>query len=824
MLVEKKDKTWRTCIDYRKVNERITPNAYPMPHIHSILDRLKASKFVSTLDLTQGYHQCLLTPDSRQITAFTAPGVGLFEYNVLPFGLTDAPAAFQFMMEKVLGDLLYDICFVYLDDLIVIGETFEEHQANLNKVFEALFKAGLKISWEKSKFLMSHVTYLGFVVGQGKISVSHDKVKAVEEFPVPKTKKQIRSFVGLCGWYRRLIPHYSDLTAPLTLLLKKNQPWNWGEAQQKSFENLKSALTTYPVVHCPDFNKQFYIAADASDVGIGGVIYQKEEGIETVVAYCSRTLNPAERNYSVTERECLAVLHSLETFRPYIEGTKVIVYSDHASLVWLKNLKKPSGRLSRWITRLAGFSYQIIHRKGSEMAVPDALSRAPYNTEGSDEEDKVQANCFDLITNNAKDFSQVQDRYYVDLRRKILERPDLYPMFKVANDVVYKLITSKGQVHWRIYVPEDFREELVRLMHGSPLSGHLGVDKTIARVTEQHFWPRMTTDIKYYVVKCPKCQAYKASNRPPVGEMQGFIPQMKPLTAYAIDIVGPLPLTSRRSQYVLTMLDICSKWLICVPLTNATAYNVTWALREKVICQYGFPEIVISDNAKIFKSLIFKKVCEIHGIQHNLIAPYLPSSNNVERYHRTLKDALGIFAGREQRKWDVYLPYLTFAMNTSVSKTTGYTPAFLTFGRELRTGHSLSNSRVGIVQREFDPDAYAVELEESLTEALKLALDRIRSQKAQTAMTYNLRHRRSPYRVNDIVLRRNFPQSNKAEYKAAKLEPKYIGPFVVTEILSPTLVRLSDLKKKDAGMWHVGYLKPFVGDPIPDSAWKETDK
>ena len=806
VLVDKKNGKHRLCVDYRKVNARIKKNAYPTPFIHGILDSLLDSQFVSTVDLWQGYHQIVLDEESKPITAFTVPRRGLYEFNRLPFGLTEAPAAFQALMERILKPYLHKICHVYLDDIIIVGKTYEEHKENIRKVLQALRDAGLRISWEKSKFLMSHVQYLGFVVGQGRISVSEEKVKAVEEFPPPTSKKQVRSFLGLCGWYRRLIPHFADLTAPLTMLLKKKQRWQWGKAQDRAFQKLKKALVTYPIVHCPDYDYPFFVATDASDVGIGGYLYQMVNNEERVIAYCSRVLNPAERNYSVTERECLAVLYSLNIFRSYLEGLKFTVYTDHASLVWLQKLDKPTGRLARWILRLSQFDCVILHRKGSLMNVPDALSRAPYNTE------QVSLNCIEFISAQ-KDFSSTKDKAYEALRKKILEFPDAYPAFKVAENIIFKLVRdlTSGQQKWKIYVPEDFRDELVSNMHSHPMSGHLGVKKTLARVAADHYWPNMSTDVEYVVTSCSECQRFKPSNRTPAGEMQGFIPRMRPLTAYSMDLVGPLPTSTKGNKYILTVLDLCSKYLIAIPLRAATAKHVTAALRKDVICIYGVPQLLVSDNGTQFKCKLFKEVCERHKIRHNFIVPYTPRSNNVERYHATIKNSLAIYAQEDHRTWDKYLPYVVFALNTSKSETTGFTPASLVFGREPNNLFNLADDLAKGPVGEFDPELYLEELTEKSAKAMRKALTKIRKTKFAQSQKYNLRRRQITFTPGDFVWRKNYPQSSKIDFVAAKLAPKYLGPFVVAGMESPTRVKLNSVSGADAGIWHLDQIKPFIG-------------
>ena len=572
LIVPKKNGKMRMCVDFRKVNALCKKNAYPIPFIHDILNQLKDAVWVSSIDLISGYHQILMHPDSRKYTAFTVPHRGLYEYLVMPFGLSDAPATFQALMEKILQPYLNKICFVYLDDILVIGKTYEEHLHNLKLVFEALFKAGLKVSWEKSQFLKNTVEYLGFIVGQGKIAPSPDKIQAMLNFPPPTNLKQVRSFVGLCGWYRRLIPNYAQLTSPLTSLNKKGKKFEWGPQQIEAFETLKKILSTHPIVYCPDFDEPFIIASDASDVGIGSVLYQVLDNHERVIAYYSRKLSPAEQNWTVTERECLAALESMEQYRPYIEFTPFTLITDHSALTWLMKLDRPAGRLGRWITKLSQYQVTFVHRKGSLMNVPDALSRIPYNEMTTPDDQPAPDSTIDLDPPDISaveipvpsrpDFSQTSDEDYAKLRSNILARPDAYPLFKVSDNIVYKLVQNyESKVsEWKIYVPRDFREKLMEQMHDAPESGHLGAQRTLLRIRSLYYWPHQTTDVKYYVYTCLLCQQFKSSNKAPAGPMQSFISPMKPRSAWSMDLIGPLPMTKiRRNRFILVFVDLCTR-------------------------------------------------------------------------------------------------------------------------------------------------------------------------------------------------------------------------------------------------------------------------
>lgn len=330
VLVSKKTGGYRLCIDFRKVNSVTQKHAYPAPMIEHILNQTKNAFYISTLDLLSGFHQIELEEESKPITAFSVSRKGLYEYNVMPFGISNAPGSFQQLMDKVLRPLIGSSVFDYIDDIIIIGETLEEHNENLKKVFDLLLEAKLAINWEKSVFLKPYVNYLGFIVGQGQIIVSKEKIQAILDMKPPKNVKMLQSFLGTCQWYRRFIKDLSTIASPLYTLTRKGARWDWNRKCEEAFRLLKDSLVNAPILHAPDFDYPFEVHTDASDLGLGAVLVQKVEGELRTIAYLSRTLNRAERNYHTTEKECLAVIHAISSWRPYLEGYHFTVITDHS--------------------------------------------------------------------------------------------------------------------------------------------------------------------------------------------------------------------------------------------------------------------------------------------------------------------------------------------------------------------------------------------------------------------------------------------------------------------------------------------------------------
>lgn len=369
---------WRIVIDFRKLNELTDQDAYPLPTIDDILSQLGNAKFFSALDLSSGFHQIPVNPDSKKYAAFSTPQ-GHFQFNRMPFGLKNAPATFQRMIDTALRGLVNKYCFVYLDDIIIFGSTIQQHNDNLGIVLQRLRELGLKIQPDKCEFLKPELEYLGHVITSEGISPNPKKIEAVNNFKVPRTPTEVKSFLGLAGYYRKFIKNLSKIAKPLTDLSEKDIPFMWTDRQQSSFEELKHKLCTAPVLGYPKYDEIFTLTTDASNEGIGAILSQAGHPC----CYISRTLNPPEKNYSTTEKELLAIVWAVKRLRQYLLGRHFIIRTDHQAHTWLKNCKDPSSRLIRWRLKLEEYEYEIQYYKGKENTAADALSRRiyPINTE-----------------------------------------------------------------------------------------------------------------------------------------------------------------------------------------------------------------------------------------------------------------------------------------------------------------------------------------------------------------------------------------------------------------------------------------------------------
>lgn len=365
---------WRIVIDYRKLNENTIEDKFPLPRIETVLDNLGKAEYFSTLDLASGFHQIKINKADREKTAFSTEE-GHFQFKRMPFGLKNAPAAFQRLINQAMIGLTPRQCMIYLDDIVIFSKSLQEHLIKLKNVFERCRTSNLKIQLDKSEFLKKSVNYLGHVISQDGVKPNPDKISAIKKFPPPKTKTEIKSFLGMLGYYRKFIKDFAKLTKFLTVCLKKDNKIIHDEKFLDQFDYLKTLLTNEPILAYPDFDQTFELTTDASKFALGAVLSQKSKPI----CYASRTLNETEQRYSTIERELLAIVWATKHFRPYLFGTKFLLYTDHRPLVWLKNLKEPNSKLTRWALKLEEYNFDIQYIPGKSNRVADALSRIQLN-------------------------------------------------------------------------------------------------------------------------------------------------------------------------------------------------------------------------------------------------------------------------------------------------------------------------------------------------------------------------------------------------------------------------------------------------------------
>ncbi|UYV69112.1 hypothetical protein LAZ67_6002474, partial [Cordylochernes scorpioides] len=674
ILVKKRDGKYRFCVDYRKLNDVTVKDVYPIPRIDEVLDTLQGSKYFSAIDLKSGYWQVEVEEKDKEKTAFTTAH-GLYEFNVMPFGLCNAPATFERNMENMLGNLRWQICLCYLDDVIIYSSDFSTHLKRIEAVLKCFREANLKLNNKKCQFAFEELEILGHITNQHGIKPAEHNIKAIRDFPRPKKIKEVQSFLGMCSYYRKFIKGFSKIADPLTSLIKKNVPFTWTENQEKAFQTLKVALINPPILGHFDPNAITYIHTDASNIGLGATLVQKFGDKEKVISYLSRTLSKPEQNYSTTEKECLAVVWSMSKLRPYLYGRHFKIVTDHHALCWLKNLKDPTGRLARWALKIQEYNFEIIHKSGKKHLDADGLSRGPLPENEWDED--YERLFLNQIIDEKDDFIENIKENLSGNKRSITQN------FKEENGCLYKKNPNPEGRAWLLVVPKKRRKEVMSEYHNHMLNGHLGVARTTYRLKNKYYWPSMLKDVSEFVKTCHLCQSRKGSNHLPSGLLQPIPPANYPFERIGIDFVGPLPSTKRRRKWIIVLTDYYTKYAETKAVSEATVKEVSTFLIEHIILRHGAPRFLISDRGSQFTSNLMKEVMKMCKVKHCFTTSYHPQTNGLtERLNRTLINMISMYVNTDQKNWDEILPFITHAYNTTIQETTGYSPFFLLFGRE----------------------------------------------------------------------------------------------------------------------------------------------
>lgn len=812
VLVRKKDNTWRFCVDYRKLNKVTKKDTYPLPRIDDALDTLEGSKYFSSLDMKSGYWQIEVDHRDREKTAFVTPD-GLFEFQVMPFGLCNAPATFERMIDNVLGKLKWTSCLCYLDDIVVFGKSFPEHNLRLERVLACLGQAGLVLNSQKCNLGCQELTILGHLVNAEGVRPDPKKISAVIDFPRPHTLKQVRSFLGLCSYFRRFVPNYSSKSQPLQDLLKKGTKFVWETHQEHSFSLLKNELTSCPLLRHFEPGAPVELHTDASASGIGAVLIQRVLSEEHPVAYASRSLTDAERNYSTTENECLAVVWGITKFRPYLYGRHFSVVTDHSALCWLANIKSPSGRLARWALQLQEYDYEIVYRSGRKHQDADALSRAPLELSAHDQEkddlplavledtDIAAEQASDPLISNIIRSLRDPSRYTTRTRKHVSN-------YELRDGVLYKANFDPTGRPYLLVVPRCCRLDVLKALHDDPTSGHLGFVRTFHRVSSRFYWPRMRRSVTKYLRGCPDCQKRKHEPLPPAGSLQSIPPSPKPFHRVGIDLLGPFPSSVAGNRWVIVCIDYQTRYAETKATPSGTAVEIAAFLIEQIILRHGAPRELLSDRGTAFMSHVIQQLMQRCRTIHRTTTSYHPQCNGLtERLNRTLCDMLSMYVDADHRNWDEILPFVTFAYNTSRQDTTTFSPFFLVYARECDT---LIDSLLPYVSNPTCSD-YVTEMVSRAEESRQLARTfTLVSQQRQQAV-YDKKHRNAMFSAGDLVW------VWKPERKVGlseKLLRRYFGPYRILRQISPVnyvvkLLSPSHSQRAKEETVHVVRLKPY---------------
>lgn len=795
------------CIDYRGLNAITIKDRYPLPRIDDLLDRLHGAKYFTALDLTNAYNQIRVREEDIHKTAFRTE-FGHFEYLVLPFGLTGAPATFQRavtdLVVKPLGNQFLD---VYLDDLLIFSKTLEEHIQHVEAVLAQLQRVKLYCRLGKCQFFQHQVPYLGHVVSAKGIEVDQSKVQVIKQWPAPNTRLELMSFLGAANFFRRFIRRFSHEALPLTQLLEKDTPYVWGAAQQRAFEALKQALSSAPVLQPPDFSKPFIINTDASELAVGAVLMQDHGEGPQPVAYYSRRHTPAERKYSARDKELLAIVAALREWRHLVADSEILILTDHDSLQYmLKQRLDVTGRMARWLEWTQEFALTIKYIPGKSNVVADALSRVNLATVSVA---KADPSLLAAIQECYK-----QDPTAQEALRNI--EAGIACPFVLVGDLLYYMGGRKRKFRGtlRLYIPsgQGIRQKIIAELHDSTYCGHLGRDKTLERVKSTFWWEPLDKAVREYVRTCPTCQAGKPRSGKMLGLLNPLPVPSHPWQYMGMDLITGLPQTPQGHSAILTTVDPLTKMVILIATTNeVTSEGVAQLIADHVFKRVGMPTVLISDRDPRFTSTFWRTFTRLLGSKANMSTAYHPQTDGqTERVNRVVEEVLRHHVDAEQTNWDELLPMVEFAINTAVHRSTGYTPFYLNHGREAVTPasfiHGLTTELVGNSSNDH-AEHFVRRAQEALTRAKENLI-----QAQEHARKYADRYRQEcHFERGDKVWLSTQNLSRGDMPGVRKLDQEWVGPFLITEKVGTVSYRLGiphDWRIHD--VFHISLLKPYL--------------
>jgi len=785
LFVSKKDGTLRMVIDYRALNAVTIRNRYPLPRAEDLFDQLTNSKVFSSIDLQSGYHQIRITPEDVPKTAFRTP-FGHYEFLVLCFGLTNAPATFQSTMNRIFAPYIGKFMVVYIDDILIFSKNAEEHKHHLQLVLEVLKNERFYAKLSKSELNRDHLEFLGHIISAEGIRVDPKKIKAVQEWKTPSNITELRSFLGLANYFRRFVQGFAAIVSPLIKLTRNDEKFEWTHEQERAFRQIKQALVSAPVLKLPNPNLPYEVIADASVNGIGAVLMQEGHP----VAYYSRKFTPAERNYTTGEQELLAQHDALLQWRCYLEGPEITLVTDHNPLIYLVTQPLLSRRQARWLEFFSRFNYRWVYRPG-RTNVADPLSR-------------YAAMSGAVLFN----FNNPENSIYQAIRYGY-EHDEHFSDPHVLNTYAKSpggLFLRKSGEEWLVVVPNirSIRHHIIFVNHSTPLAGHPGIAKTVDLVMRHFWWPSLQNDVSEFVATCDACQKSKSRTQAPPGHLQSLPIPSYPWQHVTMDFVSGLIPTPRGYDCIAVIVDRLTKFVHFVPTTtNVDAQEAAYIFFKHVVCEHGEPETLITDRGPQFAGKFFPAYLSLLGTQSRLSTAYHPQTDGqTERTNRVLECYLRTFVSPTMDDWDLYLPAAAFACNNSHHSSISNTPFFLNYGRHPRMpfmaefDHSI---------RQYIPAAFehASNLQETINRAKKSLESAQHKQQAQ----YNRNRPEITYHPNDLVL---LSTNNFSQARDRKLMPKWMGPFSVIRMVGPVAVKLHLPEHlRIHNVFHVSQVKPY---------------
>ena len=666
------------------------------------MDIVAGKKYYTSLDLKSAYNQIPVVREDQHKTAFISP-LGLYQFVRMPFGLINAPATFQRIMINLFRDNKFENVVCYLDDIVIFSDNVDQHVETIDRVLSKLEEVGLKLNVDKCKFFKSKILFLGHKVSERGLEADDEKLKAVRDWPTPKSLREVRTLLGFCSYYRKFVKGFSGIVAPLNKLIvevneKEGKPVSrrrskgvnveWNTECDQAFTKLKTALCSSPILVVPNWDEKFIVETDASASGLGAVLSQIVGKYEKrVVAYASRSLRRGEQNksnYSSKKLEFLAVVWAItEKFSYYLRGSSCVVITDNSAVSYISHKKELTSLEQRWMARLADYDITYKYRPGKENVVADALSRVRNIGNGDTEikeydDDEVELGLVETVPMMERDKLRIEQNNDSVIRKALL--------IASKNGYVGRLVVRDGVLYEkregyddRLMVPSSLVGEVLRGAHED--NGHQGIERTTQKINEMYTWIGKYRDIRSYIRRCETCSKAKELCKKPKIRM-GSLSAKKPLAILFIDFMT-VDKASDGRESILVMSDAYTKYTKAIPTRDQTALTVAKVIMNEWIFNFGVPDRIHSDQGRNFMSSLIKELCGLFGIEQSNTTPYHPMGNGqVERMNRTIQNLLRTLSVNEKKKWPSHLNKLTYVYNRTPHAVTGYSPFYLMFMRK----------------------------------------------------------------------------------------------------------------------------------------------
>ncbi|KAL0562068.1 hypothetical protein IC582_002518 [Cucumis melo] len=798
LFVKKKDGSMRLCIDYRELNKVTVKNRYPLPRIDDLFDQLQGATVFSKIDLRSGYHQLRIKDEDVPKTAFRSR-YGHYEFIVMSFDT---------------------FVIVFIDDILIYSKTEAEHEEHLRMVLQTLRDNKLYAKFSKCEFWLKQVSFLGHVVSKAGVSVDPAKIEAVTGWTRPSTVSEVRSFLGLAGYYRRFVENFSRIATPLTQLTRKGAPFVWSKACEDSFQTLKQKLVTAPVLTVPDGSGNFVIYSDASKKGLGCVLMQQGK----VVAYASRQLKSHEQNYPTHDLELAAVVFALKIWRHYLYGEKIQIFTDHKSLKYFFTQKELNMRQRRWLELVKDYDCEILYHPGKANVVVDALSRkvshsaALITRQAPLHRDLERAEI--AVSVGAVTMQLAQLTVQPTLRQRIIDAQSNDPylvekrgLAEAGQTAEFSLSSDGGLLfERRLCVPSDsaVKTELLSEAHSSPFSMHPGSTKMYQDLKRIYWWRNMKREVAEFVSKCLVCQQVKAPRQKPAGLLQPLsIPEWK-WENVSMDFITGLPRTLRGFTVIWVVVDRLTKSAHFVPgKSTYTASKWAQLYMSEIVRLHGVPVSIVSDRDARFTSKFWKGLQTAMGTRLDFSTAFHPQTDGqTERLNQVLEDMLRACALEFPGSWDSHLHLMEFAYNNSYQATIGMAPFEALYGRCCRS--PVCWGEVG-EQRLMGP-----ELVQSTNEAIQKIRSRMHTAQSRQKSYADVRRKDLEFEIGDKVFLKVAPMKGVLRFeRRGKLSPRFVGPFEILERIGPVAYRLALPPSLSTvhDVFHVSMLRKYVPDP-----------